>query len=177
MRKIISLALLSVSFKAFAFHHWRVQTEALTLNPEIPSTLSNLDLGYKLDIQYNVNANLYASVNTIRYPHDRWSVGTTIGLTDAAGYVHPYAEVNYNRVPTNNNRRLPLVGYDLGVTVHIFKHIIPCVEFDNFFQKQKESVQVGLNVQLRHRFSVGGTFAWQPANGSNGVNVKISYSF
>ena len=177
MKKYLPIALLGISLNALAFQHWNVKTEVLTLNPEIPTTISNLDLGYDFGVQYNLNPNLYTSVNTTRYDHSRWSYGATAGITDSAGYIRPYAEVNYNRVPTNNKQWLSLVGYDVGMNAYVFKGVIPYIEFDNFFQKQKEAMQVGLNVPIGKRFSIGGAFAWQPSNGHNGANVKMSVSF
>ena len=138
MKKLLPLALLGISLNAFAFNHWSVKTEVLTLNPEIPMTISNLDLGVELGLQYQFNANLYTSVNTVRYDHDRWSVGSTVRLTDSAGYIRPYAEINYNSIQTNNQQWLSLVGYDVGMNVYGFKYVIPYVEVDNFLQKKKE---------------------------------------
>lgn len=184
MKKIIAISLASMSISAFGadnattkpIHHWEIKTEVLTLNPKIPNQISQIDVGYEFGLQHNFNPNWYASVNTTRYDKDKWGYTGTLGLQGSDGFLRPYGELNYSRVPTQNGYT-SLVGYDVGAHLYVLKYFVPFVEVDNFLQKGKESFQGGFSIPFNDSLSIGAAYVWQTQTGNNGANVKLSYSF
>ncbi len=178
-KRFLLVALLLAAFNASAAapHAWKIKVKLLTLNPKIPSTISALDFGYQFELQYNLPSGLYVSASTTRYDHGRWGIGSTLGLAHKIGIVSPYAEINYNHVPTNNRRWLSLIGYDVGANIQIWQSIAPFIEVDNFFQHNKEAMQVGLGISLTPQWTLSGAYAWHFISGHSGANVKVSYSF
>ena len=169
------LLLLSSTSVAYSMHHFKVTVSSMSLNSEL-NHMKELNMGYKVELQYLFNSHVYVKVNSTGYGHNKFGFGGRVGVQTLIHKFKPYAEIGVDNKPHPQGSKTQL-AYDVGLGYNLATHFQPFVEIDNVTYRDRASAKVGANIPLNNKFSVAGDYIHNLHTSGDGFEVKLSYAF
>lgn len=169
------VVLLSSVSAAYSMNHYKITVSSMSLNSDL-SHMKDLDMGYKVELQYLFNSHLYVKVNSTGYGHDKFGFGGRVGVQTLIKKFKPYAEIGVDNKPHPQGSKTQF-AYDVGLGYNLATHFQPFVEVDNFTYKDRASAKVGANIPLNSKFTLAGDYIHNLETSGDGFEVKLSYAF
>lgn len=154
---------------------WVATFAILSLNDTF--TFNGLEPGYKAMFTYSFTPNFYTQNYFLTLRDNNYEINTLWGVQASHGNFQPYLEVDTSMF-FYRHARVQMEGfYDAGINIMLFKRVIPIIEFDNFFEKNRIAFTPQIIFQITKRFSIEFEYYWTFKTGTNSLELRFNYAF
>lgn len=154
---------------------WSVEVGGFTGNQALPENFNEVNVGYKLGVNYNFNENFYGEVTGRMFDRDHYTfeplVGAKMNLTK---HIQPYIEVE-GVFYLNRQNTQRAFNYDFGVKALIYKGSYAYIESTNFFEYNEANYEVGFGVPVTNRLVFELSYNMNIKGHRNGLSANLEY--